>query len=86
MGAIDQLYKPPRTYYIQVHNWNDRRKGLPVISWTMRPADLSRSMRRKATNALLDFTSRLRAPDPMEVKLDVKKHAELHARMVLGAS
>ena len=81
IGVVDQLYSPPRVYFVKVYNWNDRQRKLPVIGWTLRARNFSAHLAGKWRRILAAYTSGVRTPRPMEVKIDVKKHAELHAKM-----
>lgn len=85
-GAIDQLRKPARIYYIRVINWCDRNQALPVTSFTLRPDTFARGLGKKARWKLAEYSSKLRASAPLTIELSFQEHAALYAKMTRGAS
>lgn len=85
-GALDQLRKPARVYYIKILNWCDRKKTPPVISWTIRPDDFTPTLHKRGPEALIRYASALRDKRPMTLEMSVESHAKLYAKTARGAS
>ena len=78
-AAVDALRSAKPTYFIRVVSWGGDSTA-PVIEWTLDPAGFGRAIKRAADKALLNYTCGVRGKTPMEVKIDLRRHAEAYAR------
>ncbi len=77
LGVVEQVGDATRLYYVQVRRWG---RGLPEIGWTTEPDKISRGLRRKSINLLLEYTTAVRK-QPMSLRYSGEAHRQLAARM-----